>query len=331
MNWQLRVQFLRLPLLVRTLLSVIVVVSFFGVIIHWIEHDIYPTIFDGIWWAFITVSTVGYGDYVPQSVFGRTMGILLVIIGAGIVSTFFIGLANTTFSRRNALIEGQLMYEGKNHLIIIGWNERSRQLIEHLHKTDQHRSIVLVDQTLPKHPFYPINEIFFVKGNPLSDDTLLNANITNAEQVIITSDPTKDEQQADMTTILTIIAVKGLAPDVYVIAEILTADLLNNAKRAGADEIIESNKHTGYLMANTVQSHGMSGALITILNQLKGSKIQFIQLEESMIGKSFLYISAQLLEKEILLVGIKRGEESIINPPLGFILQDSDQLLVICH
>lgn len=331
MNWHILVQFFRLPFLIRALISIMIVITLFGSVIHFIEPKNFKTIFDGIWWAFITIATIGYGDYVPKTNFGRVIGMLLFLIGAGIISSFFIGLANTAFSKNNALREGKLMFKGEKHLVIIGWNERSKQLIENLHSTNKQQTIVLIDQTLPKHPYFPVNDIFFIRGNPTTDETLLKANISKADQVIITADPTKNEQQADMLTILTIISIKGLAPDIYVIAEILTSELLNNAKRAGADEIIQSNTHTSYLMANTIHSHGMSEALITMLNQLKGSKIQLIKPEDTMVGKSFLSLSAQLLEKEILLIGIKRGEESFINPPLGFILQDSDQLLVICH
>ncbi len=41
---------------------------------------------DAIWWSFETVSTVGYGDFVPVTVQGRTVAVLLMIIGVGLAS-----------------------------------------------------------------------------------------------------------------------------------------------------------------------------------------------------------------------------------------------------
>jgi len=38
--------------------------------------------FDGIWWAVSTITTVGYGDYVPVTNLGRVIGIILQILGA---------------------------------------------------------------------------------------------------------------------------------------------------------------------------------------------------------------------------------------------------------
>jgi voltage-gated potassium channel len=39
---------------------------------------------DAFWWAFVTVTTVGYGDKFPVSGLGRFMAMLLMIVGVGI-------------------------------------------------------------------------------------------------------------------------------------------------------------------------------------------------------------------------------------------------------
>ena len=38
---------------------------------------------DGLWWAFATVATVGYGDVVPETTTGRVLGVLLMFGGIG--------------------------------------------------------------------------------------------------------------------------------------------------------------------------------------------------------------------------------------------------------
>jgi voltage-gated potassium channel len=43
--------------------------------------------FDAIWWAFSTVSTVGFGDIAPITISGRLVGIFLMIFGV----VFFVG------------------------------------------------------------------------------------------------------------------------------------------------------------------------------------------------------------------------------------------------
>jgi voltage-gated potassium channel len=45
-----------------------------------------PSFFDGFWWAMSTMTTVGYGDFVPKTTGGRIVAILLMMIGITFVA-----------------------------------------------------------------------------------------------------------------------------------------------------------------------------------------------------------------------------------------------------
>jgi voltage-gated potassium channel len=49
------------------------------------KHD-FPTVWDGIWWAVVTVTTVGYGDLYPKSVEGRIIAMVVMLFGIGFLS-----------------------------------------------------------------------------------------------------------------------------------------------------------------------------------------------------------------------------------------------------
>ncbi|AWI14033.1 NAD-binding protein [Caldibacillus thermoamylovorans] len=127
------------------------------------------------------------------------------------------------------------------NFLFIGWNGRTKMVIEILSGLFEGIDITLIDETLENTPFENEN-IKFIKGVPMYDGTLLEANIENKDVVIITADQYQNEQNADKKSIISLLSIKGMKPSVYTIVEIQTSEQVNNAKRAGANEIIRSSK-----------------------------------------------------------------------------------------
>ncbi len=68
-----------------TLFVAAIIVVMAGTTIAIIDPAI-DTPWDGIWWAWVTVTTVGYGDIVPESPYGKIFGGFLMILGLGLFS-----------------------------------------------------------------------------------------------------------------------------------------------------------------------------------------------------------------------------------------------------
>jgi len=73
------------------------VVFIFGMSVFLLEQNVNPQfgrISDGLWWAFVTLTTVGYGDIVPITDAGRIVGVFTMIFGITIYSLM---IANLTY------------------------------------------------------------------------------------------------------------------------------------------------------------------------------------------------------------------------------------------
>jgi voltage-gated potassium channel len=49
---------------------------------------------DGIWWAIVTIATVGYGDRYPVTLPGRVIGVILMFLGVAMFSLFTANIAS---------------------------------------------------------------------------------------------------------------------------------------------------------------------------------------------------------------------------------------------
>ena len=61
------------------------------------EHPTNPefaTFGDSVWWAIVTLTTVGYGDIVPVTTGGRFIGVLIMVAGVGILGVLAGSLAS---------------------------------------------------------------------------------------------------------------------------------------------------------------------------------------------------------------------------------------------
>jgi voltage-gated potassium channel len=66
-----------------------------GLLMTLIDHENFPSLGAGLWWAVQTVTTVGYGDHVPESAGGQILAALVMLLGIGFITVITAAITST--------------------------------------------------------------------------------------------------------------------------------------------------------------------------------------------------------------------------------------------
>jgi ABC-type amino acid transport substrate-binding protein len=118
------------PSVLRLLLALLVIIIVAGHVIWLIERRRNPSqfpqdylhgVWEGIWWAAVTLTTVGYGDKTPLGIPGRLFGLFWMFAGLFIIANFTAGVtASLTAERLTASIAGPGDLPGRTVATVAG-------------------------------------------------------------------------------------------------------------------------------------------------------------------------------------------------------------------
>ena len=57
-----------------------------GFVVTLVDRKDFPDFGTGVWWAIVTLGTVGYGDVVPHTAWGRVLGSGVIVLGVTFIS-----------------------------------------------------------------------------------------------------------------------------------------------------------------------------------------------------------------------------------------------------
>ena len=64
-----------------------------------VDHENFPSLGSGLWWAAQTVTTVGYGDDVPTTVKGQLLAVLVMLFGIGFLTVVTAAITSSFIER----------------------------------------------------------------------------------------------------------------------------------------------------------------------------------------------------------------------------------------
>jgi len=263
--------------LVSALILVVTVLFLASVAFYYVELRKTPgrTLFDAVWWAVVTVSTVGYGDIVPVTVPGRLIGMCIMGSGIGIMAALTGNLASALIERRNRKQQGLLPVKTSGHTLVLGMNAHAPDLIRALaaHPQANRKSSVVVVASMTPEAFAEAtvdlgleDRLAFCRGSPTQEAVLGRASPCAARAAYILSDETLSPADADQQSLLTALTFRGLAPKVPLYAEALLEANRKHLNRAGVDVTLIR----GELAGRALGTIGEHPALWHFLERLLG-------------------------------------------------------------
>lgn len=278
------------------------------------------------YWAITTVIGSGDSSYV-NSPGGFIIGWLLAFFGVAIVAAMTGAVVG--FVIDFLLKEGQGMGAAgfRDHIVVCGWNSTARELIEEL-KGDEFKAKVVVLHDSERNPAG--SGVYFVRGDTTSAEDLERAGIAEAASAVVF--PTEQTNEADMRSILTVMAIEAVAPDVRTVVEVNNPLHVEHMQRAKADEVLVTSRLASRLLARSALYPGLTEIMADIVSGGQGSELYRVRLPDEYIGLSVDEVAARLRgEHHATLLAITRGGRPFINPPTDFKLELGDDGVVVAE
>jgi voltage-gated potassium channel len=292
------------------------------------------SLWDGVWWAVVTMGTVGYGDIYPITAGGRAVGLILIFAGVGLMSLFTATIASIFVERKIKEGKGLETVKENNHIVICGWNQHTEEVLQVLttYGSMEDTPIILinelsvddVDSLKLKYDRYNLK---FLRGNYVHEDVLSRANITKAAFALIMADTSGNHphERIDERTTLAALTIKSIAPNVKTIAELLDGENKQHLKRANVDEIVVRGEHVGSLLASAINSPGLPKIFSSMLSIGDTNKLRRVEIPRSFVGNTFKELSSFYREKRhAILIGLLTEKKAM---KLADILSDDTSII----
>ena len=286
---------------------------------------------DALWWAIVTVTTVGFGDIAPASLGGRTIGVVLMFFGIGVLGMFTATIAGVFVENRMRKERGMGSVDLEGHIILCGWNNRTAEILKDLRadRRGAEAPIVLVAD-IEKTPVAD-ERLFFVRGR-LNEETLKRAGIEQAATVVLVGDRSLEHGARDAKAVLSVLTVESLNPAVHSIVEVASEENVAHCERAGADEIIVGAEFSSRVISTATLDHGISSVLRELLSAQVGHDLITVPVPETLAGQTFLHLFAALKREQgmiALAILPHGGGDAVTNPDADTVVAADDRLVVV--
>ena len=300
------------------------------------------TVFDAVYWAVITIFTVGYGDITPHTPEGRVVTIVLVVSGV-VVIAFSTSIIVTAFTEKmRKLREDRVFSEIERYdgyTLIGGFGRMGEAVAEKLLRN--HEAVIVVDRRADRVELARSRGILALEGDVTDSRLLDNLKLsTHAKRILCLTED-------DVSNVYVTLSARQLNPTAEIIARATSNDVIKKLKLAGATHVVTPFQTAALIAAEYI---GQPVAFDAVYGALSGTRDIAIdavpvRLGSRLDGKPVGDID--FAGQHLLLFGVVRASGQHVttehhyydlvsrhfyfNPKAHFVLRAHDILVVFGH
>jgi len=305
------------------------VVTTAGIALYVLEEQINPNItslFDALYLALVTMSTVGYGDISPVTNEGKVIAMVSIISGLGLIS-FVTSVIVTAFSEKlielkeNRIVEQ--IQKSKQFLIICGYGQLTKMFLRQ--EESKEYNYIILDKNQEKVDLAIADGHNTIKADASRHEVLDKLVLKEYDVTILCL------TNSDIENIYITLGAKIVDPTVEVIARANDEALYDKFVRAGADHILMPNSVANTMLISAITQPTIYKAVDSILTSKNIAKIDEMILYE---GNNLINQRVEDIDfksYKLLLIGIQRGKETpfMLNPEDDVIFEKNDVIILM--
>ncbi len=301
------------------------------------DQSALTTYANAFWYSIVTLTTVGYGDLFPATVYGRIIGAAFVLMSLSVhivlIGTF-VNLMTTFKENRKLGLNGTNFTD---HAVIIGWNDFGKMVADQL--AGVNKKIAIVTNEKDDIDFiqevYDSKSVFTLFSDYKSLELLKKVNISQSSIVFVNFD-------SDTEKLVFIVNMKKIYPGLDFVVTLENGDLKNTFINAGVTNTISKHEISSKLLASYMFEPDVAAYSESIMSfaQSEGDydiKQLLVTPTNPFVGKAYQEVFFELKKKyNSVLIGItkrdKYGKKKLIKNPLGDLkIAPGDYLVLIMN
>lgn len=268
----------------------------------------------GLYWAIVTVATVGYGDVTPHNPVGRFIAVALMLTTIPVLGATFAVLTGVTVaSSVRKVMQAEHHFAPGTYRLILGMHPTVPAIIHELVETKTPVVLVAdIDPTLMPEA------VHVVRGDPTDSRVIHKAKPAHAQHALVTA-------VSDADVLVSVVLLREQAPNVPIAALTHSGTVAKALQALGIDQVISIESLVAHTLAKSLETPHASQLIERLIDSDEHHLVE-IAVVPAMIGQPMSTI--RTARKGLVLGMVQNGTVRVgmANDP---IIGSGDALMII--